>query len=229
MIKFLPILLALAYGYVMYRMSAGRSARELEAKSAELADATLREQFMRLAHALDLPRVQVFLYDIDPVNGLAAPDGKVYITRGFYQKFRSGEVTSEEMASVVAHELGHVALGHSKRRMIDFTGQNALRTALAMGLRFVPLIGPFAIYIASAMTSMLAAKLSRRDEFEADAYASALLHKSGIGTEAQKSLFLKLNTLTGAHGAKTPAWFMSHPKVEERIRAIETNDAKWQV
>ena len=79
------------------------------------------------------------------------------------------------------------------------------------------------------MTSMLAAKLSRRDEFEADAYASALLHKSGIGTEAQKSLFLKLNTLTCAHGAKTPAWFMSHPKVDERIKAIEVNEAKWQV
>lgn len=227
MLKFLPILLALIYGYVMYRMSAGRSARELTAKSAELADATLREEFMRLAHALDLPRVQVFLYDIEPVNGLAAPDGKVYITRGFYQKFRSGEVTAEEMASVVAHELGHVALGHSKRRMIDFSGQNALRTALAMVLsRFIPFVGA---YIASAMTSMLAAKLSRRDEFEADAYASALLHKSGIGTEAQKSLFLKLNTLTGAHGAATPAWFMSHPKVEERIRAIEVNEAKWQV
>lgn len=226
MLKFLPILLALIYGYVMYRMSAGRSARELAAKSAELADVTLREQFMRLAHALDLPRVQVFLYDIEPVNGLAAPDGKVYITRGFYQKFRSGEVTAEEMASVVAHELGHVALGHSKRRMIDFSGQNALRTALAMVIsRFIPFVG---VYIAGAVTNMLAAKLSRRDEFEADAYASALLHKSGIGTEAQKSLFLKLNTLTGAHRAKTPAWFMSHPKVEERIKAIEVNEAKWQ-
>ncbi|SEK41151.1 M48 family metallopeptidase [Pacificibacter marinus] len=227
MLKFAPILIALIYGYVMYRTSAARSSRDLARKSAELADTALREQFMRLAHALDLPRVQVFLYDIDPVNGLAAPDGKVYITRGFYQKFRAGEVTSEEMASVVAHELGHVALGHSQRRMIDFSGQNALRTALAMVIsRFIPFVG---VYIASALTNMLAARLSRRDEFEADAYASALLHKSGIGTHAQKSLFLKLNKLTGAHGAATPAWFMSHPKVEERIKAIEMNEAKWQV
>jgi putative metalloprotease len=227
MLKFAPILIALIYGYVMYRTSATRSSRDLANKSAELADTGLREQFMRLAQALDLPRVQVFLYDIDPVNGLAAPDGKVYITRGFYQKYRSGEVTSEEMASVVAHELGHVALGHSKRRMIDFSGQNALRTALAMLIsRFIPFVGA---YIANTLTNMLAARLSRRDEFEADAYASALLHKSGIGTEAQKSLFLKLNTLTGAHGAKIPAWFMSHPHVDERIKAIEANEAKWQL
>jgi putative metalloprotease len=83
--------------------------------------------------------------------------------------------------------------------------------------------------IANALTNMIASKLSRVDEYEADAYASALLHKSGIGTSAQKSLFEKLNTLTGAHGAQTPAWFMSHPDVKDRIKAIEKNEAKWQV
>lgn len=225
MLKFTPILLALLYGYVMVRMSARRTARVLTNHSAELADAGLRATFAKLAKALDLPRVQVFLYDVEPVNGLAAPDGKVYITRGFYNKYRAGEVTAEEMASVVAHELGHVALGHSKRRMIDFSGQNALRTALAMVLsRFIPFVGAF---VANALTSMVAARLSRADEFEADAYASALLHKAGIGTAPQKSLFEKLDRLTGAHGAAIPAWFMSHPKVGERIKAIEANEAKW--
>ena len=74
------------------------------------------------------------LYEIEPVNGLAAPDGRIFITRGFYNKFRQGAVSAEELASVIAHELGHVALGHSRRRMIDFSGQNALRTALSMVL-----------------------------------------------------------------------------------------------
>ncbi|MBU0642854.1 MAG: M48 family metallopeptidase [Alphaproteobacteria bacterium] len=225
MLRFTPILLALIMGLVMYRLSAWRTVRQLEAQSNELADPELARVFMRLAKALDLPRVRVYLYEIDPVNGLAAPDGKVYITRGFYNKFRAGEITSEEMASVIAHELGHVALGHSKRRMIDFSGQNALRSAMAMIFsRFIPGIGP---YIATWLTQMLAAKLSRSDEYEADAYASALLVKAGIGTGPQKSLFDKLNRLTGARGAKTPAWFMSHPKVEERIKAIEANEAKW--
>ena len=96
----------------------------------------------QMAAALELEKIRVHLYEIDPVNGLAAPDGKIYITRGFYRKFTNGEVTAAELASVVAHELGHVALGHSRRRMIDFSGQNALRTALAMILsRFIPGIG----------------------------------------------------------------------------------------
>jgi putative metalloprotease len=110
--------------------------------------------------------------------------------------------------------------------MIDFSGQNAIRTALIMVLsRFLPGIG---ILIANALTSLLAARLSRSDEYEADAYASALLVKAGIGTEPQKSLFRKLEKLTGARGG-APVWLMSHPKVEDRIAAIEKLEERWAV
>ena len=132
MIKFTPILLAILYALVMYHFSVWRTKRELDAQSTELADPRLKKLTDRLAAALDLDRIRVHIYEIDPVNGLAAPDGRIFITRGFFRKYRNGEVTAEELASVIAHELGHVALGHTRRRMIDFSGQNALRTALAM-------------------------------------------------------------------------------------------------
>ncbi|MDX5384696.1 MAG: M48 family metallopeptidase [Rhodobacterales bacterium] len=225
MLKFTPILLAILYAVAMYRFSAWRTAKELDARSTELADPVLRQMTDRLAAALDLPRIRVHIYEIEPVNGLAAPDGRIFITRGFYNKFREGAVTAEEMASVIAHELGHVALGHARRRMIDFSGQNALRTALAMVLsRFLPGVG---IMIANALTSMLAARLSRSDEYEADEYASALLVKAGIGTAPQKSLFGKLEALTNSRGGVVPAWLMSHPKTPDRIAAIEKNEARW--
>ena len=226
MLKFTPILLAILYAVAMYRFSAWRTAKELDARSTELADPALKKVTDRLAKALDLPKVKVHIYEIEPVNGLAAPDGRIFITRGFYNKFRQGEVTAEEMASVIAHELGHVALGHARRRMIDFSGQNALRAALAMVLsRFLPGVG---LWIANMLTSMLAAKLSRSDEYEADEYASALLVKAGIGTGPQKSLFGKLEALTNARGS-APAWLLSHPKTPERIAAIEKNEARWNV
>jgi putative metalloprotease len=225
MLKFTPILLAILYALAMYKFSAWRTKAELDQKSSELADPELKRLTDRMAAALDLPRIRVHLYEIEPVNGLAAPDGRIFLTRGFYQKFRAGEVTGEELASVIAHELGHVALGHSRRRMIDFSGQNAMRTALAMVLgRFLPGLG---VLIANFLTTLLAARLSRKDEYEADAYASALLVKSGIGTEPQKSLFLKLEKLTGLRGAGTPVWLMSHPKTAERIAAIEVLENRW--
>lgn len=225
MLKFTPILLALLYGWVMYRFSAWRTARELDAQSSELADPRLKVLCDRMAASLDVPRIKVHIYEIAPVNGLAAPDGRIFITRGFFEKYTSGEVTGEEIASVIAHELGHVALGHSRRRMIDFSGQNALRTALAMVLgRFLP---GFGAIVAGFLTKILAARLSRSDEFEADAYATALLIKAGIGSGPQKSLFGKLDALTASRGGAMPAWLMSHPKTETRIEAIEKNEAKW--
>jgi putative metalloprotease len=225
MLKFTPIILAILYAVVMYRLSAWRTAKELDARSTELADPVLKKLTDRMAAALDLQKIKVHIYEIDPVNGLAAPDGRIFITRGFYRKYREGEVSAEEMASVIAHELGHVALGHSRRRMIDFSGQNALRTALAMTLgKFLPGIG---ILIANSVAALLAARLSRGDEYEADAYASALLVKAGIGTGPQKTLFSKLEALTQARAGAVPAWLMSHPKTEERIRAIEALEARW--
>jgi putative metalloprotease len=177
-----------------------------------------------MAKALDIPKLNVQIYEIDPINGLAAPDGRIFITRGFYNKYKAGDVSGEELASVIAHELGHVALGHARRRMIDFSGQNAVRAALGMVLgRVLPGIGP---WIAGLVANLLMARLSRGDEYEADEYAAALMVKSGLGTDAQKTLFLKLEELTGQIGS-LPAWLMSHPKTADRIAAIETLEQKW--
>lgn len=225
MFKLTPILLAVIYALVMYRFSVWRTKRELDERSTELADPMLKVMTDKLAHALDVDRIKVHIYEIDPVNGLAAPDGRVFITRGFYRKFQQGEVSAAEMSSVIAHELGHVALGHTRRRMIDFSGQNAMRVALGMLLsRLIPGIG---IFIANSLTSLLAARLSRGDEYEADEYAAALLTKAGIGTAAQKSLFEKLEALTNSRAGVVPAWLMSHPKTTERIAAIEKLEARW--
>ena len=225
MLKFAPILLAVIYGLAMYRFSVWRTSRELDQLSSELADPKLQPIMNALAKALDLPRVRVNIYEIEPVNGLAAPDGRIFITRGFYKKFLDGEVSGEELASVIAHELGHVALGHSRRRMIDFSGQNALRTALAMVIgRFVPGVGP---WIANTLTSLLAARLSRSDEYEADAYAAALLTKAGVGVAPQISLFRKLDALTQSQAGRAPAWLLSHPKTDDRIAALEKPEARW--
>lgn len=209
----------------MFRFSAWKSGKALDAQSTQLKDPKLLALTKRMATQLDLPKLKVFIYEIEPINGLASADGRIFITRGFMNKYRDGIVDAEELASVIAHELGHVALGHSKRRMMDFAGQNAIRVVLMTVIgRFIPFVGP---YIANALIAVLAARLSRQDEYEADAYASALLTKSGIGIAPQIALFQKLDYLAGKAGGGQLAWLMSHPKTEERIAAIRSLDAKW--
>jgi putative metalloprotease len=224
MLKFSPILLAIIWGVAMYYMSAWRTKSEMDQKSTLLNDPPLQALTDQMADVLDLHQIKVHVYEIEPVNGMAVPDGRIFITRGFMKKYYDGEITAPELASVIAHELGHVALGHTKRRMIDFSGQNAMRVALAMVLsRF---LGGFGVAIANTVVRLFAARVSRKDEYEADAYAAALLTKSGIGVEHQISMFLKLGKLTGVAG-QPMAWMMSHPKTEDRIVAIEDLRDGW--
>jgi putative metalloprotease len=221
----IPVALALFYAFLMMRFSIWRTSKQLDAQSVPLTDPSITRLADQMARAMDLPQIEVRVFEVEPVNGLAAPDGRIFLTRGFMNRKIRGEVTAEELASVIAHELGHVALGHMRRRMIDFTGQNAVFVMLSALLnRFLPFIG---IWIANLISTALMARLSRRDEFEADAYATALLIKAGIGTAPQKSLFRKLGALTANRAEGIPAWLLSHPKVDERIAAIEANEARW--
>lgn len=226
MLRFTPILLAIAYALLSYHFSAWRTKMMLDAQSQPITDPSITRLAEQLAQALDLPRIKVHVFEVEPVNGLAAPDGRIFLTRGFLNRKAQGDVSAEELASVIAHELGHVALGHIRRRMIDFTGQNAAVVMLSSVLnRLLPGIG---VVIARMISGALMARLSRRDEFEADAYATALLIKAGIGTGPQKSLFTKLDALTKSTGAGPPAWLLSHPRTADRIAAIEANETRWQ-
>lgn len=104
MIKLTPIVMAIAVAVGMYMMSAWRLNRQLDRQSTEPADPRLLEVTNKLARVLDLPRIKVNIFEVDPVDGLAAPDGRIFITRGFYDKYRLGDVSAEEVTSVIAHD-----------------------------------------------------------------------------------------------------------------------------
>lgn len=215
---------ALVLGLVNWRIGLLRLSRTLDEKALPLSDPTLEALVARMGAAVDLPNLRAQLFDMAVINGLATPDGRIFITTALYDKYRMGIIRPDEVASVVAHELGHLALGHHGRRMIDMTGQNALRLALGVLLnRFIPVIG---FMIANALAAFAMARLSRRDEFEADRYATALLLKTGLGHAPQVSMFRKLERMSP--GPNPAAWLASHPPVTERIAAIEANVAAWE-
>jgi putative metalloprotease len=219
----IPIVLAGLYGIVMFQFSAWSMKRQLSQQSNPLLDPHLEKIMLKFADVLEVEKIRINIFETEPINGLAAPDGRIFITRGFYKKYQNGDITVEEISSVVAHELGHVALGHIRRRMIDFSGQNAVRAALgALLSRLVPGLGGI---IASIIGNLLMAKLSRQDEYEADEYASALMIKSGLGIEPQVSMFKKLDKISNQQGS-VPAWLMSHPPTQERINSIKTKHTK---
>jgi putative metalloprotease len=155
---------------------------------------------------------------------LASPDGRILLTQGFLNAYYQGQVTAEEIAGVVAHELGHVALNHSGRRTISFGIQSTIRYTFGILVsRFIPFIGN---QVMELVLRTLNAKLSRVDEYAADKYAAALLTKTGIGTEPLITLFEKLDKLSGTQNQGI-AWLASHPNSKDRIKQINQLVKDW--
>ena len=181
--------------------------------------------FGKLARAAGIDRVEVLVLPDRNPNGLATASGDIYVTQGFVDAFHKGEVTAQELASVAAHELGHLALGHMKRRIIQMGGTQAAHMVLGSILgRVIPYFGA---YISGWLLNLVVARLSRKDEFEADAYATALMIRSGLGAEPQARLLEKLPALIpGAGDARS--WLSSHPPTDERAAAIRENAVRWQ-
>ncbi len=228
MIPLTTLLLIVLGALVWWQISARASGAGLRAKSRPLKNDMLEGLIDRLSRAAGAGPVRVRVLDGDMINGLATPSGEVYVTRGLVQQVRAGRVTPPEFASVVAHELGHLALGHTQRRAVDVAVAQALHVVVGgIIARLIPVIG---WYAARWLSSLFVARLSRQDEFEADAYATALMIKSGLGAEPQARMLEKLQTLVpGVRMGDAPAsWLASHPPVKDRAAAIRANAERWE-
>lgn len=229
MLKLLPFLVMLVGLLVWIRLQAALSGSGLRRQSRPLAQRNLELLVARIAHAAGVEHVRVRVLPAEIINGLATPSGEVYVTQGLVQAATSGKVTGAEFASVVAHELGHLALGHTKRRTVDVMAAQAA-TLVVGGLiaRLIPVVG---WYFARWLSSLFVATLSRKDEFEADAYATALMMRAGLGAEPQAAMLEKLPTLMPAGITADPgareSWLASHPPIAERAAAIRANGRHW--
>lgn len=226
MTRLLPFLLLVLSLFAMIRFSAWQSGRTLRRRSRPLRNDQVEALMGRLARTAGIDAIEVRLLDMPSVNGLATPSGEIYITTGLFKKFQARQITGPELASVIAHELGHLALGHTKRRIIDVTGAQTLHLVLGSVLnRFIPVIGWF---VARWVSMFLMSRLSRKDEFDADAYATALMLRSGLGAEPQMRMLEKLHQLVPQSAMQELSWLASHPPVAERTEAIRANAARWE-
>jgi putative metalloprotease len=91
--------------------------------------------------------------------------------------------------------------------------------------RFIPILGWI---VARWVATFMATRLSRNDEFEADAYATALMIRSGLGAEPQARMLEKLLELVPEASAQETNWLASHPPVAERTLAIRVNAERWE-
>ena len=201
--------------------------KDIEFKANELLSAYCEAKNSSIKTPVDPIDVLEFKgFSVDYVNNKYALNiyGALQVDRKVVEVNADVKINEGMENFTIAHELGHLALGHTKKRMVTFSAISAVTFALSTILsRLVPYLGSIA---GRYLSQILLAGLSRKDEFEADAYASALLVKAGIGISPQISLLEKINTLTGTITPKI-SWTMSHPSPTDRVKAIRKLASNW--
>ncbi len=148
-------------------------------------------------------------------------------------------LTVPEVKAVLAHELGHFAHKHIRKRLIGLFAISAGALALLswfanqiwfyVGLGVTPdLTGPndavalllfmFTLPLVTFFVSPLLAGFSRRDEFQADAYACQ--HADGDALQSALTKLYKDNASTLTPDPVYTRFYASHPAAMERIQRI---------
>ena len=160
-----------------------------------------------------------YMVNSNDFNAFALPGGFIYINRGVAE--RSDRMN--EMASVMAHEIGHVVLRHSVKQMEQMQGAN-VGVTIACALTGVCNSGLAQAGINVAGTAIFA-KFSRDDEAQADAAGVDEMVRAGINPNGMPTMFEKLLAERKSRPSSLEAWFTDHPLEESRVAATRAQIA----
>jgi predicted Zn-dependent protease len=148
--------------------------------------------------------------DTDEVNAFAAPGGYVYVTKGLLKMVES----DDELAGVIAHEMGHIDKKHSVRQ----AEKAGLMTLLVAGLGLNKKTKKYTAYAAIA-AYFANLKFSRDDEYQADSCAVKYTYAAGYNPNGLISFFDKINN--DSKLSKVTKYFSTHPPTEDRIKQVK--------
>lgn len=152
----------------------------------------------------------VRVIDEDEINAVSLPGGYVYMFKGLVDKLTS----DEELASVIAHEVGHITARHAMKRLQASYGALLLQLG-AIATKD----GALAQGVGAAYQTVFSA-YSRQDEFQADKLSVRYMKRAGYDPEAIISVFKVLQSEHQKQGARRVAYFRTHPYLEERIGVV---------
>lgn len=164
--------------------------------------------------------------DSEEVNALAAPGGFIFITRGLLARCKDEEM----LASILAHEVGHVSARHGlqsikKSRLLDafrLIGQEAVQ-------RYGPeklaqLTNIFEGVLADIAEQLIERGYDRKYEYQADNLSVQFASKTGYNPNGIID-FLK-TMVKDASQASGKGWFKTHPTPEQRIERLNQEIVK---
>jgi beta-barrel assembly-enhancing protease len=138
------------------------------------------------------------------INAFTTMGGFVYVNAGLI----AAADNEAELASVIAHEIGHVAERHAIQQMRQAAIARGVASAAGLDRNTMVNIG---------VELALRRPNSRKDEFEADRVGLETLQKAGYAPSGMVSFMEKLLK----RGGSVPSFLSTHPNTSDRIKALE--------
>jgi len=174
-------------------------------------DKRIRTIFNNLRENADLkfPHYRLYRLDSSDINAMAIMGGHIITTDGFASL---QDVSDDEIVGVLAHEIAHVELGHSRDAYYRENRTKVLKAALAILGRGVGTVGGVVEHLSKL-------GVNRESELAADRLAIKLLSRSSYSAKGMLEFLQRAKQLE-----ELPEWmsFLStHPAVDERIRRLK--------
>jgi Zn-dependent protease with chaperone function len=161
----------------------------------------------KLAAAAALPvALHVDVVRRSEPNAMALPGGLIYVDEGLLEKAQA----PDELAGVLAHEMGHIAHRDGTRIVLQTAGLSFL-----FGMMLGDFVGGGAVVIAAR--TVLKSSYSRRAETAADSYSVVLMQQAGGDPHALAAILGRIVS-DKEHGLKI---LLDHPETRQRIAAID--------
>ena len=147
------------------------------------------------------------------INGFSLPGGHVYVTTALLKL-----ATDDELASVLAHEVGHVVARHSLKTLQQSQEFDGIAKALGS---LAGIAGETARDLGTSLAQLVGQGFltlhTRDEEREADFLGVRTLPRAGVSPQAMVTMFRKLQRISGEDASLLGSFFSDHPDLQERI------------
>ncbi|HKJ86823.1 MAG TPA: M48 family metalloprotease [Spirochaetia bacterium] len=206
---------------------------------APYENSAVNDYVNRLGQSLALASQRPVLYhgytflvlDHDEINAFATPGGHIFITRGMLALTES----EDELAAVLAHEIGHVAMRHGlgsiRNARVIGAVQDGMFDALdtLSGQELAEVTAVFGDTTADIVDTLATRGYSGATERQADAAAVNILLRVGYDPYALVRVLERMDAAQQAQyegGQEKQGFSKTHPRPQSRILDLEQTDLR---
>src|ERR1044071_8984046 len=154
--------------------------------------------------------------DSPVINAMALPGGFIYVTRGMLAHLNN----EDQLATVLAHEIGHVAARHAARQAWQQQIGQGLLLGGAVLSQGLGLPAQNVLNLGGMAAQLFLLRYSREDELEADKLGVEYAMAAGYDPRQVIGLFQTLDRMQEKEGQSMPSFLATHPNPGDRIQRI---------